>query len=56
MDAQLSDCAQSVDSGHKSRTRRKRRLKQAILADIQSNFAVHVAGEAEPAYLPIAAE
>ena len=56
MDAQLSDCTQSIDSGHKSRTRRKRRLKQAMLAEMFTGFAPHVGGHIEPAYLPIAAE
>jgi len=56
MDAQLSDSAQSIDSGHKSRTRRKRRLKQAILAEIRAGFAPYVDNYIVPAYLPIAAE
>ncbi len=56
MDAALSDTLQAVDSGHKSRTRRKRRLKQAYLAEIYANFAPHVGGDAIPAYLPMAAE
>ncbi len=56
MDANLSDCAQSIDSGHKSRTRRKRRLKQAILAEIHAGFAPYIGGDVAPVYLPIAAE
>lgn len=56
MEASLSDSSQAVDSGHKSRTRRKRRLKQALLAEIYANFFPHVGGEILPAYLPMAAE
>ncbi len=56
MEAQLSDASQSLDSGHKSRTRRKRRLKQAILSDILQALAPYAGGEIVPYDLPIAAE
>lgn len=56
MDAQLSDTQQSLDSGHKSRTRRKRRLKQAIFAEILAALAPHIGGESLLFDLPIAAE
>ena len=55
MDAQLSDTSQGLDSGHKSRTRRKRRLKQTILAEILSGLAPHVGRDAG-FDLPMAAE
>ncbi len=56
MDARLSDDSQSLDSGHRSRTRRKRRLKQAILDDILTGLMPHVGSDIIPFDLPIAAE
>ena len=56
MDAQPSDAGQNLESGHKSRTRRKRRLKQAILGEILSGLAPLVGGDILPLEVPMAAE